>query len=162
MFSKISLKLHPPLNASTPTGPRKQYISRERNENKKSSPNKHPQIWLTGDTSTWCSQSSGLLRQNLLFILAHSVWRNEFGNTYVIHVAIAIDCSFEAVPAVGYRHSFPPALLVSMALCRQPLLQREVTTIRNMKRSLYNQKILKLVKLVTLRKTRCKTWYKNM
>ena len=32
-------------------------------------------------------------RQNLLFILAHSVWRNEFGNTYVIHVAIAIAAS---------------------------------------------------------------------
>ena len=32
-------------------------------------------------------------RQNLLYILVHSVWRNEFGNTYVIHVAIAIAVS---------------------------------------------------------------------
>ena len=32
-------------------------------------------------------------RQNLLFILVHSVWRNKFGNTYVIHVAIAIAAS---------------------------------------------------------------------
>ena len=32
-------------------------------------------------------------RQNLLFILVHSVWRNEFGNTYMIHVAIAIAIS---------------------------------------------------------------------
>ena len=29
-------------------------------------------------------------RQNPLFILVHRVWRNEFGNTYMIHVAIAI------------------------------------------------------------------------
>ena len=41
-------------------------------------------------------------RQNRLFILVHRVWRNEFGNTYVIHVAIAIKFQ-AAIAAVGYR-----------------------------------------------------------
>ena len=36
-------------------------FQRDRNKNKKASPNKHPQIWFTSDIPTWCSQSSGLL-----------------------------------------------------------------------------------------------------